>query len=142
MHVKRWARLPLAAATGLAAFAALAPGAQAQYPDPLYPTTHDNACESSGSLIKGVGASLQRTAHLNWGAEIVAPDPAAAIVRGFGYEVCSPFKLPADGGTKKVTFAPSGSGAGRAAFGAINTAGGPRDLTIDFGGVDEAPTAP
>lgn len=141
MHVKRWARLPLAAATGLVAVAALAPGAQAQYPDPLYPTTHDNPCESAGSLIQGVGASFARTAHLNWGASAVAPDPAPAIARGFGYEVCSPFKLAADGGTKKVTYSPAGSGAGRTAFGATNTAGSPRNLTVDFGGADEAPTA-
>jgi hypothetical protein len=142
MRVKKWTRLPLAAACGLVAFAAAAPAAQAQYPDPLYPSTHDQPCERSGNLIQGIGASFARTAHLNWGAEIVAPDPAAALPKGFGYDTggCTTYKLAADGGTKKVTYSPAGSGAGRGAFGATNAAGAARNVNVDFGGADEAPT--
>lgn len=140
MHRKRWARLPIAAVCGLAAVAAAAPAAQAQYPDPDYPATHDQPCESAASLVRGIGASFQRTIQLGWGAEIIDPDPAPALAKGFGYEVCPAFKLAADGGTKKVTYSPAGSGAGRTAFGATNTAGSPRNLNVDFGGADEAPT--
>jgi ABC-type phosphate transport system substrate-binding protein len=142
MHRKRWARLPIAAACGLAAVAAAAPAAQAQYPDPLYPATHDQQCERSGSLIQGIGASFARSAHLAWGAESVAPDPAPAQARGWGYDSpgCVAYRLPADGGTKRFTYSPAGSGAGRAAFGATNNAGAARNLTVDFGGTDEAPS--
>ncbi len=133
------------AACGLAAIAAAAPAAHAAstYPDPLYPSTHDQQCERSASLIQGLGSSLQRTAQLNWGAEIVAPDPASPLAKGFGYDAggCATYKLPADGGTKKITYAPSGSGAARTAFGAIDAPGGARNLTVDFGGTDDAPTA-
>lgn len=142
MRAKKWTRLPLAAACGLVALAAAAPAAQAQYPDPLYPSTHDQPCERSANLIQGFGASFQRTAHINWGVETVAPDPAAPLNKGFGYDAggCATYKLPADGGTKKVTYAPSGSGAGRTAFGATNAPGAARNLNADFGGTEEAPT--
>lgn len=142
MHLKRKARLSLAAVSGLAAIAAAAPAAQAQYPDPLYPSTHDNPCERAGTPIRGVGASLQRVAQLNWGARIIEPDPADPLAKGFGYDItsCTAFRLPADGGTKSVTYSPAGSGAGRTAFGATSTAGAARDLNVDFGGTDEAPT--
>jgi ABC-type phosphate transport system substrate-binding protein len=141
MQLKRWTRLPLAAVCGLAAAAVIAPAAQAQYPDPLYDANHDQPCEQTSSLISGIGASFQRTAQLGWGAEAIAPDPAPAQAKGFGYEVCSAYKLSGDGGTKKVQYSPAGSGAGRTAFGAVDTAGASRNLSVDFGGSDDPPTA-
>jgi ABC-type phosphate transport system substrate-binding protein len=143
MRVNKLTRLPLAAVCGLAAVAVAAPAAQAQYPDPLYPTTHDQQCENAITVVRGVGASFQRTAQLAWGTRIIAPDPANPLAQGFGYDTvapCNQFKLAADGGTKRVEYAPSGSGAGRAAFGATDAAGSARNLTIDFGGTDDAPT--
>lgn len=141
MHRMRWARVPIAAVCGLAAIAAVAPAAQAQYPDPLYPATHDQQCEKSSSLIQGRGATFARTAQLNWGAEIVINDPAPALAKGFGYDSpgCAPYKLSSDGGTKEVNYNPGGSGSGRAVMGASNTAGAARDLTMDFGASEEGP---
>lgn len=99
----------------------------------------------TGDNVTGIGASLQRTAQSQWGAEIVAPDPLAAIRSGFGYDGtfgCAAWRLPADGGTKgPITYSPAGSGAGRSAFGA-NGALRPVSpaTTYNYGGVDEAPT--
>jgi ABC-type phosphate transport system substrate-binding protein len=145
MLAKRWTRLPLAAACGLIAVAAFAPGAQAQstYPDPLYPAAYDQQCEKTATLVQGRGASFQRTLQNIWGAEIVAPDPLAQIAKGIGYDTggCGVYKLASDGGTRKIQYSPAGSGAGRAAFGATDTPGAARDLSIDYGGTDDPPTA-
>jgi ABC-type phosphate transport system substrate-binding protein len=131
----------LAVAGVIVGLVAAAP-ARAQYPDPLYPETHDRPCERSAVTIRGIGASFARTAHLNWGAEILAPDAAAPLAKGFGYDAggCFSFELAADGGTRTVTYAPSGSGAGLSAFGATTTIGAGRNATYDFGGVDKPPT--
>jgi ABC-type phosphate transport system substrate-binding protein len=141
MPFSRRARHALALIPGVL-LAVAAPAAHAQYPDPLYPSTHDQPCEASATVTRGIGASLQRIAQLNWGAQIIAPDPANPLAKGFGYDVsaCRAYKLPADGGTRKVTYAPSGSGSALTAFGATDTPGSTRSLDVDFGGTDKPPT--
>ncbi|WP_320671925.1 hypothetical protein [Patulibacter defluvii] len=132
------------AAVGAVTVLALVPGgAQA-----AFDTNHDTQCENATS-IQGRGASFQRSAQLGWGAEILAPNPGGPNAVGFGYATtanggCAQFKLPADGGSQKVRYAPTGSGSGRAAFGATATAN-QRDVNgtdgpFIFGGVDEAPS--
>src|SRR5262245_38628433 len=118
------------------AFAALA--VVAAPANAAFDSNHDTACENAAG-IAGVGSSLQRTAQIAWGASSLAPNAGSAINSGFGYDIsgCSAFKLAADGGTKTIQYTPSGSGAGRAAFGAVDVAGGARDASVDYGGTDE-----
>jgi ABC-type phosphate transport system substrate-binding protein len=122
-------RLALAAVGGVVAMFAMVPGASAQ-----------TACVNPSLTVNGEGASFQRSAQLAWGARILAPNPADPLAQGFGYDVpgCDEFQLGPP--PNEVHYAPTGSGAGRTAFGA-NGDGTTRESDKDFGGVDEAPTA-
>jgi ABC-type phosphate transport system substrate-binding protein len=122
-------RLSLAiAAGGVAAILALAPGASAQ----------NAACDNAPNIVNAEGASFQRSAQLAWGVRILAPNPADPLTQGFGYDVsgCEEFQV---GGGKEVQYAPTGSGAGRTAFGA-NGDGTTRESDKDYGGTDEPPS--
>lgn len=142
----------LGAVASLAAAVAIAgvvPGSAAA----AFPTTDDSTCENSTtsaySLIGG-GASFARVAQLSWGAAIVAQDTSAQTNNGFGAAFTSPLcSAYAIGGAASVQYAPLGSGAGRAAFGATGTANQRHTgavvthygRPVDFGGADEAPRA-
>jgi VCBS repeat-containing protein len=146
-------RVSAAAAGAVAALAFIPSGANA-----AFDSAHDTQCESPAS-IAGRGASFQRQAQLAWGAQQLAPDPAAAETNGFGYATtanggCSAFQVGASNGNT-VTFEPKGSGDGRKAVGASTEMGAPasgttpakpreagiRDSAIQFGAADEPPTA-
>jgi VCBS repeat-containing protein len=129
-------RISAAAAGAVAALAILPVGANA-----AFDASHDAQCENTAT-IAGIGASFQRQAHLAWGAQMLAPDPAAAEDNGFGRATtaaggCANFRVDAGNG-QKVTFEPRGSGDGRNAFGAT---GGVRDTRFQFGAADEPPNA-
>lgn len=143
MKGKTTMRASLAAVGAVTVLAMVPGGAQA-----AFDTGHDTQCENAAS-IQGRGASFQRSAQLGWGAEILAPNAGGPNAVGFGYATtgnggCAQFKLAADGGTQKVTYAPTGSGSGRLAFGATGTAN-QRDVNgasgpFILGGADEAPS--
>jgi ABC-type phosphate transport system substrate-binding protein len=150
-------RLTALAAGSLAILAVAAPGAANANP---WDANHDVACERGATTINELGSSLQRDAQWAWGATILtapaavsnpafpgsypvlpdlSPNPQSL---GFGYDVpaCKAYKTAADGGTKAVRYVPSGSGSARNAMGASDTAGAPRDPSVDFANTDEAPT--
>lgn len=136
-------RVSAAAAGAVVALAVIPTGANA-----AFDSAHDTQCESADT-IAGVGASFQRQAQLAWGAQQLAPDPAAAEQNGFGYATtpnggCSAFRVDATNG-KKVTYEPRGSGDGRNAMGANTTLtptrlAGIRNTRFQFAGADEPPT--
>lgn len=135
-------RLGAAAAGATLALAVLPGGANA-----AFDAAHGSACANAGT-IKGKGASFQTLAQIAWGTDQVDSNTLTAGPQGFGYATsaeggCTQFKIAAEGGTRKVTYDPNGSGAGRRAFGASTTAGqsGVRDTTIHYGGADEAPSS-
>lgn len=108
-------------------------------------TAFGAAC--TGDSIIGTGASLQRDAQRAWGAAILSPVAFPAIASGFGYDAtygCPAWRIAADGGTKTIGYHATGSGAGRAAFGAAGAAGvnsrpvSPATVS-HYGGADEAP---
>ncbi|MDO9409963.1 hypothetical protein [Patulibacter sp.] len=130
------------AATGAICALAVIPASAGAAFDPSFSTQ----CQGASS-IAGRGASFQRTAQLAWGVEALAPDAAPAGGVGFGYATaanggCGDFKLPAAGGSKKVTFEPRGSGDGRNAVGANTGTGlaGVRDTSVHYGAADEPPS--
>jgi ABC-type phosphate transport system substrate-binding protein len=128
-------RLSAAAAGAVCALAILPGGASA-----AFDAAHDAQCENTSS-IAGVGASFQRQAHLAWGAQMLAPDPAPAEDNGFGLAStanggCADFGVRATAG-KKITFEPRGSGNGRAAMGAVD---GKRNTAFHFAAADEPPS--
>lgn len=111
-----------------------------------FDAAHASACSNAGT-IKGKGASFQTQAQLAWGTAQVDTTVVPATASGFGYAAsaeggCAQFKLPGEGGTRKVEYDPNGSGGGRRAFGASTNAAeaGVRNTSIHFGGADEAPT--
>lgn len=150
MSLKNLLHTGIAVGVASAAFVALPGSASA-----AFGTSNDETCEMSGAAtLAGVGASFQVKAQAAWGAEILAPDadPSSPYATGFGYldlfnassnatgHGCA--SAAVSGGTTDITYAPSGSGAGRRAFGASTTAGqaGVRNTNFGFGGADEAPT--
>lgn len=133
MRIITGLRVSAAAAGAVGALAILPVGANAAF-DPAFGAQ----CQGATS-IAGRGASFQRQAHLAWGAQLFAPDPAPAESNGFGYTSaanggCSSFGV---GRANGVTFEPKGSGDGRNAMGAT---GGVRDTAVHFGAADEPPT--
>jgi VCBS repeat-containing protein len=142
-------RVSAAAAGAVAALAFIPSGANA-----AFDSAHDTQCESAAT-IAGIGASFQRQAHLAWGAQMLAPDPAAAEENGFGYATtanggCATFRVGATNG-KTVTYEPRGSGDGRNAMGAstvlanpnatppVSRVAGIRNTRFQFAGADEPP---
>jgi ABC-type phosphate transport system substrate-binding protein len=127
-------RLSLVAVGSVVALGALAPGAaNAQF----------TLGKCAGDSINGEGASFARSAHIAWGARILDPNPNPAQPQGFAYHdgACSAFETPGDGGTEEITYAPTGSGAGRTAMGANGNANTRTLNDEEFGGTDDAPTA-
>lgn len=148
MSLKNLLHTGIAVGAVSAAFVVLPGNASA-----AFDAAHDETCEmSAATTLAGVGASFQRDAQLAWGAEVANPNPGGPLASGFGYldlfnastnatgQGCA---SAAVGGTTSVTYEPTGSGAGRRAFGASTTPGqsGVRDTRFAFGGADEAPTA-
>lgn len=148
MSLKNLLHTSVAVGVVSAAFVALPGSANA-----AFDSSHDTTCEVSGAVAAaGVGASFQREAQLAWGAEVLAPNAGGPLASGFGYlDLFNASTNPtghgcaaaAVGGSIDVTYVPSGSGAGRRAFGASTTSGqaGVRNTNFVFGGADEAPTA-
>jgi hypothetical protein len=133
MRIITGLRVSAAAAGAVGALAILPVGANAAF-DPAFGAQ----CQGATS-IAGRGASFQRQAHLAWGAQLFAPDPAPAETNGFGYTSlanggCASFGV---GRTNGVVFEPLGSGDGRDAMGAT---GGVRNTAVHFGAADEPPT--
>jgi ABC-type phosphate transport system substrate-binding protein len=115
--------------------------------------SNDDACETSANVL-GRGASFARSAHIGFGAQILAPDPfTQSTATGFGAAFaggeCSEFDASVRPPVRVVEYAPTGSGSGRAALGATNIAnqrftdgaGNALGFHVNFGGADEAPTA-
>jgi ABC-type phosphate transport system substrate-binding protein len=151
MSFKNLLQTSIAVGVVSAAFVALPGSASA-----AFPIGNANTCDVVGPFpvqANGVGASFQREAQLDWGAEVLAPAAGGPRTSGFGYlDIFNSSTNPtghgctnaAVGGTTPVRYEPTGSGAGRRAFGASTTVGqaGVRNTNYVFGGVDEAPTAP
>jgi ABC-type phosphate transport system substrate-binding protein len=121
-------RLALAALSSAVAMFAMVPGASAQ-----------TACQNPSATVNGEGSSFERSAQLAWGARILAPNAAGPLAQGFGYDVAGCDEFQVGGAPNEVQYAPTGSGAGRTAFGA-NGDGTTRESDKDFAGVDQAPT--
>jgi len=158
MSFKNLLQTSIAVGVVSAAFVALPGSASA-----AFDAAHDTTCEVSGPVtVDGIGASFQRQAQLKWGAQVLAPDadPLSPYATGFGFldlfnastnptgHGCSAAARTSAGpppvpGSTLVRYTPSGSGAGRRAFGASTTVGqaGVRNTNYAFGGADEAPTA-
>lgn len=147
----RLARLAAIAVSGAAAAAVTAPAADAAY-FTSSPTNYQGICRNADSF-KGLGASTLKSVFLSdWGARIV-PDPTNPAAAdgpnavGFGYDVsldypqCSIYKTAADGGTKSVSYSPTGSGSGLSAFGMRGGARAYSGVTdFMFIGTDDPPT--
>lgn len=155
MSLKNLLHTGVAVGVASAAFVALPGSASA-----AFDASHDTTCEVSGAVTAaGVGASFQREAQLAWGAEVLAPNAGGPFASGFGYldvfnastnatgHGCADAALvstsPLVKGSTAVTYEPTGSGAGRRAFGASTVSGqaGIRNTNFVYGGADEAPTS-
>ncbi len=123
------------AVAGAAALAA--PAAQAVPLD----AAHDTRCENAATRVVGVVTKLQATAFQAWGGEMPF---TGALPQGFGYAAdgCAGYKVPADGGTKRVQVDVESDLSGRVGYGAVDTPGWSRDPNGDFGGSNRAPTGP
>lgn len=135
------ARAGFVTAAAVAAIAALAPGAQAHDNFPgSYAGECANPVPETNTPLLGRGASFQRLAQQNWGADIVDTNGTTVIdegISGFQSVTACATDFSVAPGLHNLRYQSQGSGAGRAAFG---TANGVRDRAVAYGGTDEAPT--